>query len=82
MWRRNLVFCTTLSLLMFGFWSTAIFQVVMQGKLPLTALWRVLWRPLAPAFCVAAAVVIIDGLAEIRPELEKLQASKYELKKA
>jgi hypothetical protein len=81
-WRRNLVVCSTLALIMFGFWSTAIYQVFMQGKWPLRHLWRVLWRPLAPAFCVAAAVVLIDGLSAIRPELEKLQAAKYALKKA
>ena len=81
-WRRNLVFCSTLALFMFGFWATAIYKVFMQGNLPLGSLWRVLWRPFAPAFCVAAAVVLIDGLGEIRPELAKLHASKYNLKKA
>jgi hypothetical protein len=81
-WRRNLVFCTTLALFMFGFWATAIYKVINLGKWPLRALWRVFWRPLAPAFCVAAAVVLIDGLSEMRPELAKLQASKYNLKKA
>lgn len=81
-WRRNLVFCTTLALFMFLFWATAIYKLVVQGNWPLGALWRVLWKPLAPAFCVAAAVLLIDGLGEIRPELAKLQASKYQLKKA
>jgi len=81
-WRRNLVFCTTLALFMLLFWATAIYKVVMQGKWPLGVLWRVLWRPFAPAIFVSAAVLLIDGLGEIRPELAKLQASKYQLKKA
>lgn len=81
-WRRILTYSLTLALFMFGFWATAIFKLVVQKGGPPVALWRLAWRPITPGLCVAGAVAVIDGLDKLRPELAKLNQSRYRLKKA
>ena len=77
-WRRRLTFSLTLALFLFGFWATALFKAGATAE----SLWRLAWRPLAPGLCVLASVTAIDELDKIRPELARLEASKYRLKKA
>ena len=81
-WRKILTYSITLALFMFGFWSTAIFKLVAQPGGPPVAIWRLIWRPITPGLCVAAAVATIDGLDKVRPELAKIKQSRYGLKKA
>lgn len=81
-WRKILNYSLTLSLFMFGFWATATFKVIMATPEGQAAAWVLLWKPLAPGICVAAAVTVIDELGKTSPEIARLKASKYRLKKA
>lgn len=81
-WRSFLALSSTISLLIMGFWGTALFRKVsMEGVDWVSFMWLA-WRPVAPLATTIGAGIAIDGVKKMQRQYEALVASQYNVKRA